>query len=903
LAHARPKGSVRSNRIDGEALAIIDTLTRTLKDADGPKFKVRLITRAWTLILVAREQHRLPALLHPRLIRPDALYRQPAPGERVGGATQEEERLEHALVVALTTFHSQAWPEFSDDEVDAKTLQAPIEGLYDAWEEFERARYTIGLHTGPDPDAARAEATVTDGELQQALEWFREDTGMIQLVQRHVDQSLSNFREATFNLRNGVDAPVKALVESAGPAGRDWVFPLTAELLGPMAFRGTETGDFLRIEDLAALPRRNGLGLAEQYLAWSLQLAGENRGKLAEVYATGAQYLAETLGRREAGWIEAEARLMLARFKRIGGLAPDASGGPVARWEQRRKHLDKDVPAGDPRAKIERALLDLELCLTLAARDKGVVQHPPELSSMEDLAGQFAVEATACPGRVLPTICLALALVCHLATARPGSVLWDANDAALLHKDLHRRLTVIRAEWQRPPLPPLVRAVELIGFQRFPVMPGGADAVHETNSLLIPADIRGDALAVLDSFVGEARATEQPRPAGSGSALADFVVRELDLVRRQLFQNQSRDLIYAPIWAAHLADRVVASIDDPTVRDLARRAYAILTPMTGGTQEYGVHEKDRTRLEEVRDLMRPASDRLAGTPQKGSQAAFVLRMEVCYCDLLLSQLVSRNERVPALRGLGNRYAAIARDFPEAAMPHFRRNVVLGELREQLEDDDDAKEALRREAREALERAIELWPGDAYRPADPHWVVSTMNRRKAADLVQPLARARETWTAGPPDEATEASYLDGLTDAIEPLCKVYWDLAPDADFLFRLEHRRLLNNIVYYASLVREFNSSWGRLAPFGLDEVGFRRKLEALHADGFEAVREPPIGHTIGFAYKVLGDERTASAIGRHLIDLLMIENSMGVSLRNELFNDARHWIRADREISLAEEI
>ena len=106
----RKHNSIRSNRIDGEALAYLQALNDELEAIPAPRVKARLVTRAMTLINAARKATpRIEFLRHPRLL---ALNRSVAsgptadreaanaPGPRIedlSGATEVRRRLAFGL--------------------------------------------------------------------------------------------------------------------------------------------------------------------------------------------------------------------------------------------------------------------------------------------------------------------------------------------------------------------------------------------------------------------------------------------------------------------------------------------------------------------------------------------------------------------------------------------------------------------------------------------------------------------------------------------------------------------------------------------------------------------------------------------------------------------------------------
>jgi hypothetical protein len=136
--------------------------------------------------------------------------------------------------------------------------------------------------------------------------------------------------------------------------------------------------------------------------------------------------------------------------------------------------------------------------------------------------------------------------------------------------------------------------------------------------------------------------------------------------------------------------------------------------------------------------------------------------------------------------------------------------------------------------------------------------------------QSAARQREELRAAPADERLRAQYLDNLMKAFQGVYVGFESTDdPDQDYLHRLEARRRVNNIVYYASCILREDVHGEGLRGFGFGLNALRDLLGRLHPDGIERLAEPSIVHTIGCAYAVLRRAPEATKAGRRLITLM----------------------------------
>jgi tetratricopeptide (TPR) repeat protein len=261
------------------------------------------------------------------------------------------------------------------------------------------------------------------------------------------------------------------------------------------------------------------------------------------------------------------------------------------------------------------------------------------------------------------------------------------------------------------------------------------------------------------------------------------------------------------------------------------------------------------------------------------RALFYARMETCYTKLLLALIKEKSQRDRELESLIGEYQKIAQDYPEAAIPHFRLDTIFAELGR----DDDAFDE--------LTKAIKLIDSDQFLRTPGHWVRSTMQRRVASRFSNEVAQQRRK-LAEQPDPELQETYLRNLLSAFHSVYSSSDALRVDqSDYLYSLEARRRINNILYYASLLLEFYHRQDGFQKLGIEEPYMRRLISQLMPEGeITKVLEVGIIHTIGTAYAALGESELAARAGNHLLDIAKeTEDAMSLA---DILSDAFSWIQ-----------
>jgi hypothetical protein len=865
----RRKNSTRANRIDAEAIAFVQTLNATLAALPRHRVSTRLVTRAMTLINAASDReavHRSGLreagfLRHSRLLALDGSC--PAAGAK--GSPRKDWNIaggqpERALIVALQTYQRQL-KALGRDAIrrnDAE-MKVTVETLVRAWDEFETARLTIDLRKQSAADPSPSDEAIGDVEFQKLMDWFRNDSDVLQLLSDEVLKAIQQFGQATFALSQaGYREPILAQIIPLSNPSRSRVVPMISGSPGPVDLLAPGLREARRrhshLEALLADLKTNS---AERYIAWALLFACQRRWDMARIYANSAAQVAQLLQGKEADWSTREAGLLRAQILRLGANSePDDEGRAKdarRRFESSESALAPFAKGSDPRLQRERAAQILELRLSIPTDDMTYVK----LASGFDLL-HTALRLTG-GDNLLKSRILDLGITYHLAARdRPG--LWpERSDADLAAaREWHRQLHAILEDQRRTLLPEEIsrraRAVELIGFQMLSEPSKEvADAMSldpVLQPLRIPAHLRLDVRDLRDQI---GRSTD---------ATARLIVGELELIDRRLESYRVRDLIYAPVWAAYDVERILQLITKDDVRTIASAAYADLVAIAGASQQIGVHTDHRGALLRIAaDLQRALKLLAAAThagDESGWRAGFYLRMDSCYARLLLTRLTPETGRQHELATLAQDYMRIAEEYPSASIPHFRLDTILSEL-------DRPDEATRE-----IVRAVELVDSDPFLPTREHWVRSTIQRRIAMRFGRVAARQKEELRATHGDEELRRRYVDNLLKGFR---KVHVGFSapedPDRDYLYKLEARRRINNIAYYASCILEEDPGSADLHDLGFGPNELRDLLGRLHADGIERVVELNIIHTIGCGYAVLGEIQQAVKAGRRLVGLM----------------------------------
>lgn len=888
LSERRKRASNRANRIDSEAIAYLQALNRELEGVSTPSVRARLVTRAMSLTHAVRNPRATRTLGQADFVRHPRLLALRGPMESRGRNVTKQSRGEHAeemLIVALRTYQKQLSAQSHDaDENDWQHLEDAIEALVRAWHDFEKANLTIELHAQADVTTSADDGLISGAEFQELLRWFRRDGAVVDLIEEDLRKAIEQFRTSTFALgHTAAPSPVQARVIILNKPTRARIIPMIAGAPGPVEFRAQSLLQTQQLQpDLERLLSNLESNLVERYVAWSLIFACQRRWELAQIYARSAIEIGYVL---QASDLEAgrdEARLLLAQVQRLGD--HDASKRSKEAWSRYQFSstlLTECSHPSDARILRERAaqILELHLCLE------------QEESKRPELDSGIALLHTALDlskgDEDLQTYILELGLTYYLSAVARPMLLFERSSsdwviATKWHEQLHRILTKQRLSRSPNEIARRARAMELIGFQlcqqvEYAKRSTHADQMWATQQLRIPIDLRLDVRDLRDQLKQSTDAT------------AKLITEALDLLVIRLERNRERDLIYAPIWASQSADAITKLINEPHLRGRVKQTYDTLRQLVGSSQQREVVREHEARLIELASQFDNLSAELrsiSGGDEGARDALFYLQMEACFARLLLTRIAAPGDVQGQLESLATKYKAIAECYPQASIPHFRLNTIFAELKQEKEEFD------------ALARAIQLVEADPFLQSPGHWVRSTMRRRVAGRFSDQAGLQRERLREGSPDEHLLSSYLENVLTAFRT---VYTDFdrgaAADTDYFYKLEARRRINNIIYYASLVLDACPESKELEKLGFTQREMRELLDRLHPDGIEKETELYVIHTIGFACAVLGQVREAASVGRRLI-ALMVEAGEDPKTKvvATLLADAFAWIRKGDE-------
>jgi hypothetical protein len=659
----RQRNSFRANRIDGEAIAYLQTLNQVFAESKKPRVVARLVTRTMTLINSVMDVKPNSTIGEADFIRHPRLLARSAAQERAGDAERE-------LMVALRTYRRQldTLRQVQDDD---ERQSAPVKALVEAWHDFERARVTIELHAQAENLGPKDEAGIGDPVVQQLLHWFGA-ADVADLVNDELRKAVSRFVRATVALEKDVTAPISARVKAQSHSKRIRLIPIIAGAPGPVEFDADALPELRTTSDLLSVFERMDTASMERYIGWALLFACQKRQKhvedrhtdrkweLADIYARGAIAIGDLhhgAPRARAAGHADEAYLLLAQIQRLGArpahnLSTDTTPA-LQRYKSAMGFLDKFKRSNDPRWARERAAQILELRLEVGPQSE--LEGSDIASGIEWI--HRALEWAAGDTVLLPRI-LELGLTYHLAASRyrdiwPGRTSADIAVARGWHERLQAVLQQQRSEAPREEISRRALAMEIIGF-RLLRTPGGGS---------------GEASESILAFARDLRAEIGP----STDKSAQLIKLALDSVSRS-----ERDLVSAPIWGSHPTEWIIELADDPRVAELMTSGYANLTRIAGGSQKAAVTSLDTHVLEDIaRDFTqasRVLEKRASQGEERAQEARFYTRMEVCYANLLLA-LIDENERDAKLERLIAEYEAISCDYPKASIPHFRLDSI------------------------------------------------------------------------------------------------------------------------------------------------------------------------------------------------------------------------------------
>lgn len=873
----RKRNSNRANRIDAEALACIDHLNEQLA---ATPVRVRLVTRAMTLVAAAREHdlknkgHDLDSahlLRHPRLVF-------------LGPKHESEEDAPAAtLAVALDTYDKQLRAQAENADHDPRQAMA---NLLAAWHKFESARFTSNLRVDPKVQTEEGEHAIDDALVGKLLEWFQSDASFEDLISEDLKQAVRKFGTDTYRLtQTPAGMAIPARVVRVSPT-RARVFPALTGVPGPVEFSDRAVLESPirqpELEDLLDNLRDND-NPCERYLAWALLHACHQRPELAEIYAKSAIEMARLLPTPAMMAAANEARLLLAQLRRLGGLLEsDARKRAAEALEHYREAAQLLGDIRDPRttndARVERELAAqiLEACLTQPEELPKGPRFSEGLNYIEEALGASTQDALLRPRVLELALTYSLAAVSHPQR-------WPGAEAAVgriaeWHGELHRILEEQREHQHIDEMSRRACALELIGFElarnvRTDAAQGSLSALLQQPS--IPLHLRLGARDLLDQINSNKDET------------ARLIQRHLRELVRRLERIRLRDLVLAPVWPVNMAAAIVQMVHHPQARALVERAYNVLLRLAGPQQELPVDDRDRESLDRAEADLAQALRlvREFGAGAQFPKAEFFLRMELAYTHMLLCGLLREGEKSHALEALLAEYASIVSDYPQAAVPHFRLNVIYSELERE------------EEAVVEINRAAELMTSDPFLGDGNHWVRSTILRRLAVNFSERARHLRQRMREDPRNLELKNAYVDALKKALSTVYEGFGLTSGDLeqDYLARLERIRRANNVVYCGALLYEAAGSLETVADTGFDLDKLKAVLEQLHPETIEEVDDRALVHTIGYAYHVLGDANNARRAADRLIELLKLS---GADPRDKqiasLISDAFHWSRSE---------
>ncbi|HEY9025747.1 MAG TPA: hypothetical protein VIP05_15705 [Burkholderiaceae bacterium] len=879
LSSAR-ENSLRSNRVDARAIAMISAFNALLADMDSPA-RGALVTRATALINVVRQARRAGAaaglagdlVRHARLLVGD-----PFDGNARAAGRPEDDRAGDMLAqlhIALKTYERQlATPHAADDAYVADEARR----LVTAWNEFEAARFTMVLAHGDGGDVP--EGTIKTEGIAQLLAWLQDDSGVEELVLQRLKDGVWSFHRDTSTQSAPERDQIPMRVIAGAADRRIAMCPVFGDSAMPVVFRAPivkpSLVSLIKSPHGIVTPMSPTLSLEEQYIAeeylyTALAHSSRSAWDLVEIYSDSAAMSAQVL--RQNG-TESEARLMLARALRLQGVATAS--------DRKRRRNGRDLPArlkrcgrelkeagvgpGDVRLAFEKSALQLERLLSL---DLTGDEANALLTGGLREAEQACTAAQGDPWVLLQGIEIVLTYLYagRWVRALPDqSCVQHLQRVRLWHGRLAEHLAELRdqAKGANETLPKSALAVELLGYDLIRKLAQEcgepeADAVEIPSGLLIIAEELRQGLARRSDGVGQM----------IHSALKELI--------SSTGGEREYALVYAPVWEAGIIRVLEQGIPAGPSREAAIEASRIVHDAGDHQRGLGGDVDARRRLERACRLFDEA---LANTRGASEAAVFQLRMQHCYARLLQSA-GEKNPRRKAdlLERLDRDYAHLLSECPRSAALWYRRSIVLTEMQR----DDEALNALRR----ALEGL-----NDGSEPFSDHWVTSTMQRRLAFSLGREGRNFVERAKAEPDNAELKTSGLNSLRAAFRMLHERFDEGREPRGIPARLEHQRRLNNIVYYGSLYLDGGGVPDELSD-GVDLARLKALVARLHPDGLDKVTEPTILHTIGYAYSVLGDRDHAAAAGDLLLPALVRSGAdLASKASQDAMADARHWQR-----------
>ncbi|HET9644931.1 MAG TPA: hypothetical protein VFP68_16600, partial [Burkholderiaceae bacterium] len=361
--------SVRSNRLDAEAIAYVEGLNESLS-RHGIRARGVLVTHTATLIQATRHPPPLRARPHGTddpirhirlLVWDDSSTADSPPAD--GHIDDPLGRAAESLELALEVYYGQI------DARGGNPFNLPMReagALMDAWTAFETARSTLKL--GRRGQISRdLEKTQWPGEseIETLLQWLRSERDLESLVAERLSSLVNTFGREVLTASGLKDLQVFVRFSPGEMGHHTMVLPVADRFLGPIELPeqravksvGRPTRNVFP-HDMAAI----GEGSPQSYLTLALLHAAKGSLPLAEVYAKAATDSADFLKHPALG---AESRLLNAQLHRMTAARANAkSRVPAesrARLDNALRFLEESARfRHSPRADLERAAINLE---------------------------------------------------------------------------------------------------------------------------------------------------------------------------------------------------------------------------------------------------------------------------------------------------------------------------------------------------------------------------------------------------------------------------------------------------------------------------------------------------------------------------------------------------------------
>jgi hypothetical protein len=900
LREERKRRSNRANRIDAEAIACVEALTAVLRRQGRENVQIVLVTRVMSLLKATILPEQGLELKTAEFLRHPRMLLMPGPDNTLSPDTVGR------LAIALDTFQKQLL-EQGREGLAADHLERARTYFLEAWHSFEKAEFALDFRAQVQQQEPEQAPRFDQAQLDRLLEWFVNDQALGEIIQEQVNASVREFGYLTYGLGQPDDLePIEALLDHVG--GRTRIRPIIAGVPGPVLFLAASLrSEPTRCDSLEDLLGRLDAKPEERYLAWALLHACRNRWALARVYARSAVD-AGTLFRDDSHPLVQEAKLLLAQVRRLGaenGLDRDSNDAHTEqryrmRFEEAMRNLQSPQMTKDTRVLQEKSAQVLELNLALGAQSARGQQLTDGIEllmsalkhSGDDLLSQARSYAQL----------LAYALAIQRSRLDWPKGMDPSSTVKQWHQQLVLLLGQLRQRLESDEIPRRMLAMEMIGYvllREVSASPTTLPSLTGTtlsaafDDQVIPQDLRYFALELHAQI---SRASDH---------IARLMANELQRVFG-LKRYGEWELLFAPIGSPSVEARVLQQLASfPEVQALARQAFSLMRSCVSASPR-GLDPVHRRTYATAARVFRRALDEL-GSSSGCAIAMFHLNMEASYARMVYALLLSHPiDRMRELRSVAQTYEELTGAFPNAAIPHFRLHGIYSRLATDAQGTE--AEQYRTAAGLELERAANLLDADESMLFEPqHWIKSLVRRRRAARHFEQARKLRGRLRDGEASESLLVEYAVALRSAFTATYErfpVEIDFPPEHlnnDPFYRLERERRINNVVYSAALFLEVQPDVTRLHPhFSLEQL--RELTRLLHPRGIEAIEFYRRMHTIGFAYRVLGDLQLAGEVGERLVSLVY-HNGTDLTRQPdvvELMKDAMSWRRDAKPVMLS---